>query len=135
MVVNSFVFMTAACANWREWSFFLTCTAMPLLVVYKSFVFHQPCLVGASCLPYVVGTTFTWNIVDNTLHIMFVWLFFDPHQSLSDYRLHLENCSDIQGTQTICDGDRLLTPMGTICSHKDRNLPAKLMEDPGGVDN
>ena len=50
-------------------------------LVYRSFVFHQPCFEGSSCLPYVEGATFTWNTVDNTLHVMFVWLSFDHHQS------------------------------------------------------
>ena len=82
LVINSSVFMTAACSHWTEWSVSVTCTAMPCVyLAYRSFVFHQPCLEGSSCLPHVEGATFTWNTVDNTLHVMFVWLSFDHHQS------------------------------------------------------
>ena len=54
-------------------------------VAYRSFVFHQSYLEGASCLPYVEGATFTSDTVDNTLHVVFVQLSFDRHQLLSEW--------------------------------------------------
>ena len=87
LVINSSVFMTAACSHWTEWSVSITCTVMPLLVslLHTDRLFHQSCLEGASCLPYVEGATFARDTVDNTLHVMFVQLSFDRHQLLSEW--------------------------------------------------
>ena len=52
-------------------------------VAYGSFVFHQEwivCVLRVHLVSYVEGATFTQNTVDNNLHVIFVWFFFDRHQ-------------------------------------------------------
>jgi len=85
LVINSSVFMTAACSHWTEWSVYhVYCDAIgSVSVAYRTFVFHQSCLEGVSCLPYVEeGATFTQNTVDNTFYVKFVRLSFDRHASV-----------------------------------------------------
>ena len=76
-MINFSVFMSAACSHWTEWFVFVVYTATPLLVslANRLYVFHQPCLEGATCLPNVERPTFTRDTVDNTLQNMVEWVF------------------------------------------------------------